>query len=196
VRPHLCVHALIPRRQRAAGAVVGGAEKARRRYQNRIGRGRRRSLHHLVAARLERAHEIERKPVASENSIHLTRSHRRIRTRSSDDCDRPLTCPHAVRLLQASIAAGSRNPDTATSAQTMASTTAKVVPLFCMMRSRSPGFPLAEYSTSSDCISRWVPFVPPGAAEGPEDGAAGGCRFRKPYPIDSRSAANQNMIAA
>jgi hypothetical protein len=22
------------------------------------------------------------------------------------------------------------------------------------------------------------------------------CRFRKPYPIDSRSAANQNMIAA
>jgi hypothetical protein len=26
--------------------------------------------------------------VASENSIHLTRSHRRIRTRSSDDCNR------------------------------------------------------------------------------------------------------------
>jgi hypothetical protein len=26
--------------------------------------------------------------------------------------------------------------------------------------------------------------------------AEDGCRFRKPYPIDSRSAANQNMIAA
>ena len=27
-------------------------------------------------------------------------------------------------------------------------------------------------------------------------GLAIGCRFRKPYPFDSRSAANQNMIAA
>src|SRR5258708_24194386 len=55
--------------------------------------------------------------VASENSIHLTRSHRRIRTRSSDDCNRPLVRPYAVRLLQAATAAGSRNPDTAASAQ-------------------------------------------------------------------------------
>ena len=28
------------------------------------------------------------------------------------------------------------------------------------------------------------------------EGFAVACRFRKPYPIDSRSAANQNMIAA
>src|SRR5712672_1551728 len=55
--------------------------------------------------------------VASENSIHLTRSHRRIRTRSSDDCNRPLVRPYAVRLLQAATAAGSRNPNTAASAQ-------------------------------------------------------------------------------
>src|SRR5260370_6523838 len=55
--------------------------------------------------------------VASENSIHLTRSHRRIRTRSSDDCNRPIVRPYAVRLLQAAIAAGSRNPNTAASAQ-------------------------------------------------------------------------------
>src|SRR5947199_4844996 len=44
--------------------------------------------------------------VASENSIHLTRSHRRIRTRSSDDCNRPLVRPYAVRLLQAPTVAG------------------------------------------------------------------------------------------
>src|SRR5262249_21905578 len=43
--------ASIPRGERAAGAVVGGAEKARRRHQNRIGRGGRQSLHHDVAAR-------------------------------------------------------------------------------------------------------------------------------------------------
>src|SRR5258708_20520443 len=55
--------------------------------------------------------------VASENSIHLTRSHRRIRTRSSDDCNRLLVRPYAVRLLQAATAAGSRNPNTAPSAQ-------------------------------------------------------------------------------
>src|SRR5260221_11790079 len=55
--------------------------------------------------------------VASENSIHLTRSHRRIRTRSSDDCNRPLVRPYAVRLLQAATAAESRNPNTAASAQ-------------------------------------------------------------------------------
>jgi hypothetical protein len=58
-RPIYALTVLIPRGERAAGAVVGGAEEARRRHQNRIGRGRRRSLHHLVAARLERAHEIE-----------------------------------------------------------------------------------------------------------------------------------------
>src|SRR2546430_12256717 len=55
--------------------------------------------------------------VASENSIHLTRSHRRIRTRPADDCNRPLVGPYAVRLLQAATAAGSRNPNTAASAQ-------------------------------------------------------------------------------
>src|SRR5262245_7854284 len=42
-----------------------------------------------------------RATVASENSIHVTRSHRRIRTRLSDYCNRPLVGPYAVRFLQA-----------------------------------------------------------------------------------------------
>src|SRR5262249_17867591 len=57
--------------------------------------------------------EVCPKHVASENFIHLTRSHRRIRTRSPNDCNRHLVHPYAVRLLQAVSASGSRNPDTA-----------------------------------------------------------------------------------
>ena len=38
-------------------------------------------------------------------TLSLTRSHRRIRTRSPNDCNRPLGHPYAVRLLQAAAAA-------------------------------------------------------------------------------------------
>src|SRR5215831_4115130 len=53
----------------------------------------------VFAAAMSVSHRIQ-PAVASENSIHLTRSHRRIRTRSSDDCNRPLAGPYAVRFLQ------------------------------------------------------------------------------------------------
>src|SRR5258705_223474 len=75
-------------------------------------------------------------PAVSENSIHLTRSHRRIRTRSSDDCNRPLVRPYAVRLLQAATAAGSRNPNTAASAQRPAAAHAAPSTAFALGRPR------------------------------------------------------------
>ena len=55
--------------------------------------------------------------VASENPIQLTRGRRRIRTSSPHDCNRPPIRPHAVRLLQAATAAGSRDPGAAASTQ-------------------------------------------------------------------------------
>src|SRR5262249_57087310 len=84
--------------------------------------------------------------VASENSIHVTRSHRRIRTRSSDDCNRPLVHPHAVRLLQAATAAGSRNPDTAASAQCPAAAHAAPSTAFALDRPRPVYLALSSLS--------------------------------------------------
>ena len=89
--------------------------------------------------------------VASENSIHLTRSHRRIRTRSSDDCNRPLVRPYAVRLLQAATAAGSRNPNTAASAQRPAAAHAAPSAAFALGRPRPVHLALSSLSPHSGC---------------------------------------------
>src|SRR5260370_18112981 len=90
-------------------------------------------------------------PVASENSIHLTRSHRRIRTRSSDDCNRPIVRPYAVRLLQAAIAAGSRNPNTAASAQRPAAAHAAPSAAFALDRPRPVHLALSSLPPPSGC---------------------------------------------
>src|SRR5712692_1905136 len=112
--------------------------------------------------------------VASENSIHLTRSHRRIRTRSSDDCNRPLVRPYAVRLLQAATAAGSRNPNTAASAQRPAAAHAAPSTAFALDRPRA----------DVDCYPAG-PFAPrigsPNAKK--SDGDHRGCGAASVYPI-------------
>src|SRR5262245_43620999 len=74
--------------------------------------------------------------VASENSIHLTRSHRRIRPGSLNVGNRPLVRPYAARLLQAATAAGSRNPDTAASTQRPAAAHATPATAFALDRPR------------------------------------------------------------
>src|SRR5262249_21460058 len=89
--------------------------------------------------------------VASENSIHVTRSHRRIRTRSSDDCNRPLVGPYAVRLLQAATAAGSRNPNTAASAQRPTATHAAPSTAFALGRPRPVHLALSSLPAHSGC---------------------------------------------
>src|SRR5262252_9847247 len=89
--------------------------------------------------------------VASENSIHLTRSHRRIRTRSSDDCNRPLAGPYAVRFLQTATAAGSRNPDTAASAQCPAAARAAPSTAFALDRPRPVHLALSSLPAHSGC---------------------------------------------
>ena len=94
---------------------------------------------------------VVRDRVASENSIHLTRSHPRIRTRSSDDWDRPLVRPYAVRLLQAASAAGSRNPDTAASAQRAAAAHATPSTAFALDRPRPVHLALSSLPSHSGC---------------------------------------------
>src|SRR5215831_3306228 len=88
---------------------------------------------------------------ASENSIHVTRSHRRIRTRSSDDCNRPLVGPYAVRLLQAAPAAGGRNPDTAASTQRPAAAHATPSTAFALDRPRPVHLALSSPPAHSGC---------------------------------------------
>src|SRR6266404_4716980 len=96
-------------------------------------------------------HDDDLRLVASENSIHLTRSHRRIRTRSSDDCNRPLVRPYAVRLLQAATAAGSRNPNTAASAQRPAAAHAAPSTAFALDRPRPIHLALSSLPPHSGC---------------------------------------------
>src|SRR5438128_2149485 len=93
----------------------------------------------------------ENAAVASENSIHLTRGHRRIRTRSSDDCNQPLGRPYAVRLLQAATAAGSRNPNTAASAQRPAAAHAAPSAAFALGRPRPVHLALSSLPPHSGC---------------------------------------------
>ena len=93
---------------------------------------------------------VVRDRVASENSIHLTRSHPRIRTRSSDDWDRPLVRPYAVRLLQAATAAGSRNLNTAASAQRPAAHAAPSA-AFALGRPRPVHLALSSLPPHSGC---------------------------------------------
>src|SRR5262249_50239460 len=95
--------------------------------------------------------EVCPKHVASENSIHLTRCHRRIRTRSPNDCNRPLVHPYAVRLLQAATASGSRNPDTAASAQRPAAAHAAPSTAFALDRPRPVYLALSSLSPHSGC---------------------------------------------
>jgi len=89
--------------------------------------------------------------VASENSIHLTRSQRRIRTRLPNDCNRPLVHRYAARLLQAATAAGSRNPDTAASAQCSAAAHAAPSTEFALDRPRPVYLALSSLSPHSGC---------------------------------------------
>src|SRR5262245_59562010 len=51
---------LMPRRERAERARIGGADHALRRNRDRVGGGTRRALRHLVAARLEAADYLGR----------------------------------------------------------------------------------------------------------------------------------------
>jgi DNA-binding transcriptional LysR family regulator len=59
--------------------------------------------------------------------------------------------------------------------------------IICVARHRSFAAAAAELGMSPSAVSHAVRSV--------ED-RLGTCRFRKLHPIDSRSAANQNMIAA
>src|SRR2546430_5607392 len=95
--------------------------------------------------------EAENAAVASETSIHLTRGHRRIRTRSSDDCNRPLVRPYAVRLVQAATAAGSRNRNTAASAQRPAAAHAAPSAAFALGRPRPIHLALSSLPPHSGC---------------------------------------------
>src|SRR5262249_34093706 len=69
----------------------------------------------------------------------------------SDDCNRPLVGPYAVRFLQAATAAGSRNPNPAASAQCAAAAHPAPSTAFALGRPRPVHLALSSLSPHSGC---------------------------------------------